>query len=89
MWTCASIEELRDRREGKGRHSFFGYMMQVEWEGRFIVRQSFRKKFMKNVQHLKDMPKKITFLGGLVVKCKAGNLKVTGSNPIIFPSVSS
>jgi len=34
------IEELRDRSEGKGRHWFFGYLMQVEEEGGVIVRQS-------------------------------------------------
>jgi len=36
------IEELRYRREGKGRHWFFSYLMQVEGEGGVIVRQSLK-----------------------------------------------
>ena len=51
--TCASkyqgqtIEELSDRREGKGHLRFFGYLMQLEGEGGVIVRQSFRKRLME------------------------------------------
>jgi len=33
------IEELRDRREGKGCHCCFGYLMQVEGKGRVFLRQ--------------------------------------------------
>jgi len=42
-----SIEELWDRREGKGRLWFFGYLMQLEGEGGVIVRQSFKKRLME------------------------------------------
>ena len=45
MLGCAgNIEELRDRREGKGRLWFFGYLMQLEEEGGVIERQSFKKR---------------------------------------------
>jgi len=39
------IEELRDRREGKGRLWFFGYLMQLEGDEGAIVRQSFKMGF--------------------------------------------
>jgi len=42
-----SIEELRDRREGKGRLWFLGYLMQLEGEGGVIIRQSFKKRHME------------------------------------------
>jgi len=41
------IEELRDRREGKGRLLFFCYLRQLEGEGGVIVRQSFKKRLME------------------------------------------
>ena len=47
LWWARLIEELRDRREGKGRLRFFGYLMQLEGEGGVIVRQSFKKRLME------------------------------------------
>jgi len=41
LWSGGNIEELRDRREGKGHHWFFGYLMLVDGEGGVIVRQGF------------------------------------------------
>jgi len=41
------LEELRNRREGKGRHWFFGYLMQLEGERGVIVRQSFKKRLIE------------------------------------------
>jgi len=51
-----SIEELRDRREGKGRLWFFGYLMQLEGEGKVIVRQSFKKRLKEIWWNLKLGP---------------------------------
>jgi len=41
------IEELKDRREGKGRLWFFGYLMQLEGEGGVVVRQSCKKRLLE------------------------------------------
>jgi len=43
----AIIEELRHRRQGKGRLWFSGYLMQLEGEGGVIVRQNSKKRLVK------------------------------------------